>query len=57
MGRLNEREMEEEKSWELGDLLFVCEKISDMILFKMKGICVNVNSVILTYVIPNLERR
>ena len=40
-------------SWELGDLLFVCVKISDMILFKMKGICVNVNYIILTYAISN----
>lgn len=31
-------------------LLFVCEKISDIILIKMKSICVNVNSVILAYV-------
>ena len=45
-----------ERGWrrkELGDLLFVCVKISDMILFKMKGICVNVNYVILTYAISN----
>ena len=39
--------------WKLGDLLFVCVKISDMILFKMKGICVNVNYIILTYAISN----
>ena len=39
------------RSLELGDLLFVCVKISDMILFKMKSICVNVNYVILTYAI------
>ena len=44
---------EEGGVWELGDLLFVCVKISDMILFKMKGICVNVNYVILTYAISN----
>lgn len=37
--------------WELGDLLFVCGTISDMILIKIKSICVNVNSVILTYAI------
>ena len=36
---------------ELGDLLFVCVKISDMILFKIKGIYGNVNYVILTYAI------
>ena len=40
-------------NWKLGDLLFVCEKISDMILFKMKSICVNVNYIILTYAISN----
>ena len=40
-------------NWELGDLLFVCVKISDMILFKMKGICVNVNYIILTYAISH----
>lgn len=38
--------------WEwVGDLLFVCEKITDMILIKMKSIYANVNSVILTYAI------
>ena len=53
-GREREREREGGgRSWELGDLLFVCVKISDMILFKMKGICVNVNYVILTYAISN----
>lgn len=35
------------------DLLFVCEKISDMAPFILKGIYVNVNSVILTYAISN----
>lgn len=39
------------ENWELGDLLFVCVKISDMILFKMKSICVNVNYIILTHAI------
>ena len=44
----------ERVNWEgLGDLLFVCEKISDMILIEMKSIYVNVNSVILTYAISN----
>ena len=49
---LAERGDEEGKSvGELGSSLFVCVKISDMILFKMKSICVNVNYVILTYAI------
>lgn len=38
---------------ELGSLLFVCEKISNIIFIKIKSIYVNVNSVILTYVISN----
>lgn len=51
-GLRGEKELVGIWSWgELGDLLFVCVKISDMILFKIKSICVNVNYVILTYAI------
>jgi hypothetical protein len=31
--------------WSWGDLLFVCGTISDMILIKMKSICVNVKEI------------
>ena len=51
VGRWNEEEREGGVGGSWGDLLFVCVKISDMILFKMKSICVNVNYVILTYAI------
>lgn len=37
----------------LGGLLFVYEKISNIIFIKIKSIYVNVNSVILIYAISN----
>ena len=52
-GRRGRERGKELGSWKLGDLLFVCVKISNMAPFILKGTYDNVNYIILTYAISN----